>query len=219
MRPLRAALLLSVFAAAFPARAQRIRPVVRFAAPPPARNVLWIAAHPDDELLAAPLLDLYCREREVRCTFAVATRGESGWCELPLCAPDLATVRELEVRASASFFSAALVLGTFPDGSSSAPGDVLLRWDSGTATLDVFLDSFSRQIRPDLVLTLDPRHGSTCHPDHRAIGGAALEAVDRAPRCPRGVVRDARSRIGEWDALAVDPNLRVPTPSSTLSTG
>ncbi|HEY0788770.1 MAG TPA: PIG-L family deacetylase [Thermoanaerobaculia bacterium] len=203
-RPAFALLLLPLFAT--PAPAMRGRLIRRFAPLPAAANVLWIAAHPDDELLAAPLLDLYCRERRARCTFAVATRGESGWCELPVCSPDLATVREQELRASASFFSAAVVAGSFADGSSPSPAGVLLRWRTTSPSIDAFVDSLFTTIRPNLVLTLDPRHGSTCHPDHRAIGAVAIAAA-RRHGVPVAAVLLRALPVGDWEALAVSPNL------------
>lgn len=199
-------LLAILLVLAAPASAERGRVLLRFAPPPAATNLLWIGAHPDDELLVAPLLDVYCRERSGRCTIAVATRGEAGWCGLPSCAPDLATVREQELRAAAAYFGAAVVVGAFADGSSPDPAAVLGRWNGETLALDGFLDSLFEVIRPDLVLTLDPRHGSTCHPDHRAIGQAVLAAAARHG-VRAGVLLMRALPVGDWDAVAVAPNL------------
>ena len=46
-------------------------------------SVMWIAAHPDDEVLVAPLLARWCGDGHARCSLLVATRGEAGACRLP----------------------------------------------------------------------------------------------------------------------------------------
>lgn len=186
--------------------ASRARVVRRFSPPPPARNILWIAAHPDDELLAAPVLALFCREQNARCTIAVATKGERGTCELPSCGADLGALREQELRASAALFSASVLVGSFPDGSSWSPQDVLARWNAVDPPLLDFIGSILAQVQPDLVLTLDPRHGSTCHPDHRAIGRAVIEACAERG-IPAGVITTTAKIEGGWDAVMIDPHL------------
>ena len=40
---------------------------------PGARSVLWVGAHPDDEVLAAPLLARWCLDEKLRCTFLIFT--------------------------------------------------------------------------------------------------------------------------------------------------
>lgn len=186
--------------------ADRARVVRRFSQPPPARNILWIAAHPDDELLAAPVLALFCREQNARCTIAVATKGERGTCELPSCGTDLGALREQELRASAALFSASVIAGSFPDGTSWSPQDVLVRWNAADPSVRDFIESILAQVQPDLVLTLDPRHGSTCHPDHRAIGRAVIE-VCAERGIPAGVIPTRAKIVGAWDAVMIDPHL------------
>ncbi|HEU5162059.1 MAG TPA: PIG-L family deacetylase [Thermoanaerobaculia bacterium] len=199
-------ILLLILVIATPATAARARLLLRFPSPPAVGNLLWIAAHPDDELLVAPLLELFCRERGARCTIAVATRGERGSCELPSCGPDMGQLREQELRASATRFAAAVVVGSFPDGSSWSPDEVLLAWRAKIPTVETFIDSLLDDIRPDMVLTLDPRHGSTCHPDHRAIGRAVVASASKRG-VPVGVLRSKAAIVGPWDAVVIDPNL------------
>jgi len=144
--------------------ATRVRPMQPALLPAP-RVVLWIGAHPDDESLAAPLLEFWCNERFARCTMLIATRGEAGLCHLPGgCLPDLATVRSNEALAAASYFHASLIQLTHPDGGP---------WPPITSELASWIE----QVHPDLILTFDPRHGTTCHPDHRAIAAATLDAI------------------------------------------
>ncbi|HVR43426.1 MAG TPA: PIG-L family deacetylase, partial [Thermoanaerobaculia bacterium] len=110
------------------------------------------------------------------CAFLVLTRGEAGVCELPLCSPDLATVREQEMLSSAAIFGARVTQWSLPNvltGFQSA-------WpEAGERIATAILDE-----RPDVVITFDPLHGTTCHPAHRALGALVVDLVrslDPAP--------------------------------------
>ena len=157
---------------------------------PGVRSVLWVGAHPDDEVLAAPLLARLCLEEGRRCSMLILTRGEAGVCRLPGgCLPDLASVRAGEAARSAALFRARLVLWRLPDGGGSPRGEGE-GWDAaagGHAALIERVSNFLAAEKPDLVLTLDPRHGSTCHDDHRAAGRlvhSALAALPHGARRP-----------------------------------
>ncbi len=146
-------------------------------------SLMWIGAHPDDEAIVAPLLGQACVEAGRPCTLLVATRGEAGTCRLPGgCLPDLATVRTAEMAAAADLFGAALVQWQLPDGSAPTPQGVRAAWAAADGGEAVLLDRLADAIHaaaPDVVLTWDPRHGSTCHPDHRALGALVLDALAR----------------------------------------
>jgi LmbE family N-acetylglucosaminyl deacetylase len=162
---------------------------------------MWIGAHPDDEAIAAPLLARWCRDSRARCSFLVATRGEKGPCLLPAgCLPDLATVRSAEAAASAELFGADLILLSLADGGGAeAPP-----WAPGTprgADLAATLAAFIRAEAPEIVLTFDPRHGATCHPDHRAVGDLALEAVSLLVAPPAVYLLETRVMI-DTEAIA-----------------
>ena len=147
-------------------RPTAVSPAGRLPAP---RSILWIGAHPDDEVLAAPLLAHWCRDAGARCSILVATRGENGPCLLAGgCLPDLATVRSAEAGASSRLFGADLILLSVADGGVAA---------ARASGLAETIAGFLRAVKPDLVLTFDPRHGTTCHPDHRAVGAATLDAA------------------------------------------
>jgi LmbE family N-acetylglucosaminyl deacetylase len=162
---------------------------------------MWIGAHPDDEAIAAPLLARWCRDGRARCSFLVATRGEKGPCLLPAgCLPDLATVRSAEAAASAELFGADLILLSLADGG----GAVAPPWAPGTpraADLAATLAAFIRAEAPEIVLTFDPRHGTTCHPDHRAVGDLALEAVSLLVAPPAVYLLETRVGI-DTEAIA-----------------
>lgn len=142
-------------------------------------RVLWVGAHPDDELYASPWLGDQCVERGAQCTFLVATRGEAGQCKLPAgCSPDLATVRDAELAASAALFGATLVHWDLGDGTSGDPGTVLLNWaDAAGGAEKLLADILPIFEQADRVVTFDPRHGDSCHPDHRAAGALVLAVV------------------------------------------
>ena len=141
---------------------------------PGVRSVLWIGAHPDDEVLVAPALAKLCRLERLACHFLVLTRGEAGVCLRPEgCLPDLATVRTQEMQQAAALFGATLTLWALPDGGQ-LPG-----WDAasgGHTALIQRVRNFLENLAPDLIVTFDPRHGATCHGDHRATAAVVLEA-------------------------------------------
>ena len=150
---------------------------------PGARSVLWVGAHPDDEVLAAPLLARWCLDEKLRCTFLVFTSGERGRCLLPGgCLPSLATVRRAEMKRVARSYGARLIHWTLPDGGALADGSAPV-WDAARGGHRGLIAAIGREIDAagaDVVLTLDPFHGSTCHADHRAVGSLVSEAVHSA---------------------------------------
>ncbi len=139
------------------------------------QRVLLVVAHPDDEIVFAPLLGSLCVEGTSRCTFVVVTRGEQGVCGLPGgCSPDLGTVREREMQAAATLFRAVLVQWAYPDVMQ----DVRSAW--GGDELVGRIRTLIEAVDPTRILTFDPGHGTSCHPAHREIARMTIEAA--APR-------------------------------------
>ena len=179
------------------------------------RSLVWIGAHPDDEVLIAPLLAALCKDQGVRCSFIVMTRGEKGDCLLMAgCAPDIGAVRSGEMAQAAAYFHANLAQlgyadgGALPDGSAPA-------WDAQAAGHEQLVASIASLIegfQPDAVITFDPRHGSSCHPDHRAAAIVAKEAAVLAGRA------DAVIEL-ETLLLANAPPQIVFAPSTTGGSG
>lgn len=141
-------------------------------------RVMVILAHPDDpEFFCGGTVARWGREgREI--IYVLATRGERG-ADDPAMSPErLARIREEEQRAAARILGVReIIFLDYPDGSL-------------TPTLQLRRD-LTRQIRrwkPDVVITCDPtiryRSGYLNHPDHRAIGDAALDAVYPDARNP-----------------------------------
>jgi LmbE family N-acetylglucosaminyl deacetylase len=154
---------------------------------PGTTSLLWVGAHPDDEVLAAPVLARLCIEERLKCTLLVMTRGERGRCLLPGgCGADLGDVREAELAKVGKLYKARVIQWLLPDGGADADGTAPA-WDAVAHGHQVLLGSLRRIVtntKADLVLTLDPRHGSTCHADHRAAGKLVLDALAEAPVKP-----------------------------------
>ncbi len=143
-------------------------------------SVVWVGAHPDDELYAAPWLAWLCIEQKANCTFVVMTRGESGNCSLGGgCAPDLATVRDSEMAGSAALFGAKLVHWDLGDSKAGHPPGVVAHWGEQYGSSDALVSALAALLSgADRVITFDPRHGDSCHHDHRAAGGYAIAASE-----------------------------------------
>ena len=178
---------------------------------PGVRSVLWVGAHPDDEVLLAPALARLCRIERLDCHFLVLTRGEAGVCLRPEgCLPNLATVRTQEMQQSAELFGAALTLWNLPDSGQLAGWDAA---SGGHEALIQRLATFLQAVGPDLILTFDPRHGATCHGDHRAAGAVVLEARSRLASMPPAFLLETRVEVD-----ATQPLVRY-SPAASASAG
>jgi len=150
------------------------------AAGTPPESIVWVGAHPDDELYAAPWLAERCLDRLDHCKLVVMTYGESGTCKHPDgCAPDLVTLRKEELAGSVALLGAELVHFDLGDGKAPTPESVLGAWaevvGGEAALLDLLVDELKGA---DRLITFDPRHGESCHADHRAAGILALTAAE-----------------------------------------
>lgn len=145
------------------------------------QTVLWVGAHPDDEALVAPLFGDLCIDRRLRCVLIVMTRGEGGTCHRAEdCAPDMATVRTAEMQEAARLFNAELVQWGYENGPYANRTTVLTRWAQQVGGVEAMVDLMRREISriaPSAIFTFDPRHGTTCHPDHLATASVTLQAA------------------------------------------
>jgi LmbE family N-acetylglucosaminyl deacetylase len=130
-----------------------------------AQKILVITAHPDDELLIAPLLARRCIRGGASCAILVMTTGN---------AAGLGDLRIVEMARSAQLLHLRLTQWTFSDVLNDV-GAVWAAEAGGRATLIRRIGEAIAAEQPDLILTLDPRHGTTCHPAHREIGQLVLE--------------------------------------------
>jgi len=130
-------------------------------------RVLLIAAHPDDpEYGCAGTVARWAADgREV--TYLLLTSGDKGSKDPSVRPGKLVTLREKEQTAAARRLGVKdLVFLRRPDGMLEN-------------TLDVRRDIVGviRRLRPWRVITIDPWRPYQTHPDHRAAGWAAMDAV------------------------------------------
>jgi LmbE family N-acetylglucosaminyl deacetylase len=191
-------------------------------------SVLWVGAHPDDETTAAVLLEQWCQPSRARCTFLVLTRGEGGQCGLPGgCVPDLGAVRTLEMQTSARLFGAHLVQETLPNASATVD-DARTSWVNAAGSEDALIERVAQVMRAnavDTLVTFDPRHGVTCHGEHRVAGALAIAAAERVGLAAdrllllgstlflREAAPGVRCLLGFAAAAPADPSLKVQAPA------
>lgn len=148
------------------------------------QRVLVITAHPDDVDFGAAGTVASWTAAGVDVTYCVCTSGDAGGGD-HTDGVDMAELRQREQRAAAQAVGVSEVrfLG-YPDGQVCA--DLGLRRDITKAI---------REVRPDRVVTHSPEINWSriviSHPDHRAVGEAALAAV----------YPDARNRYAHRDLL------------------
>ncbi|MGH2392545.1 MAG: PIG-L deacetylase family protein, partial [Candidatus Limnocylindria bacterium] len=138
-----------------------------------------MTAHPDDaDIMAGGTVAQWIDEgRDVHAV--IFTRGDKGHDDPAMTRERVAALREVEQRAAAAILGVSgPIFLDFADGELAWAGPQLAE----TATRLI------RQWRPDTVVTHDPYGGAPrywepqLHPDHRAVGLAAVEACYfRAP--------------------------------------
>jgi LmbE family N-acetylglucosaminyl deacetylase len=133
-------------------------------------RAMAIFAHPDDaEFICAGTIARLVRSG-YRAQYVLATSGDKG-SDNPSATPEqLVATREAEQRAAAKILGVEEV--TF------------LRHHDGEVEVSIpfrrELALVLRQGRPDVVFTFDPWQRYQIHPDHRAVGMTALDAVAAA---------------------------------------
>ncbi|MER5319598.1 PIG-L deacetylase family protein [Streptosporangium roseum] len=141
-------------------------------------RVLVVTAHPDDVDFAAAGSIAQFTDRGVEVTYCVVTDGDAGGFDRELDNGGMAELRRTEQT------NAAKIVGVT---------DLrFLGYHDGTVvqSLDLRRDitRVIRQVRPDLVITHTPERNygfiAPSHPDHRAVGGSALDAVYPDARNP-----------------------------------
>jgi LmbE family N-acetylglucosaminyl deacetylase len=143
------------------------------------RRILLITAHPDDADVHAGGTIARWGDEGHEIHSAILTRGDKGHDDPNMTPERVAVLREAEQRAAAQILGVARL--TF-----FGYGDGELAWAGPRLAED--LTRLIRTERPDVVVTHDPCAGAPgyrefqLHPDHRAVGTAAIDAVlFRAP--------------------------------------
>jgi LmbE family N-acetylglucosaminyl deacetylase len=141
------------------------------ALPPNPRRALAVMAHPDDiEFMAGGTVARWAREG-VELHYCLLTDGNSGSRDPSVTAEALADVRRREQQTAGELFDVAsyTFLG-YTDGRLVPSIQMRLQ-----------IARVIRQVRPDTVVTCDPRYFYAPfyinHPDHRAAAEATLAAI------------------------------------------
>jgi LmbE family N-acetylglucosaminyl deacetylase len=135
------------------------------------RRVLVITAHPDDVDFGAAGTVATWTDAGLEVVYCVVTDGNAGGSDPSVSRADMAVLRRAEQTAAAKCVGVSdLRFLGYPDGRVEAT--IGLRRD---------LARVIRQVRPDRVLSPSPERNyariPASHPDHRAVGSAALDAV------------------------------------------
>lgn len=141
-------------------------------------RILVINAHPDDVDFGAAGTVAQWTDAGLQVSYCMVTNGEAGGSDLSLPRAEMAAIRQAEQTAAAKQVGVTdLHFLGYPDGRVEAT--IGLRRD---------LARLIRMLRPDRVVCPSPdrnyaRMGAS-HPDHRAVGAAALDAVYPDARNP-----------------------------------
>ncbi len=141
-------------------------------------RILVITAHPDDVDFGAAGTVAGWTSAGIAVTYCVVTDGAAGGRDLGVSPAALAAARRAEQAAAAACVGVSDVrfLG-YPDGRVEA-----------TLELRRDLARVIRQVRPERVVCPSPERNyariQASHPDHRAVGAAALDAVYPDARNP-----------------------------------
>ena len=137
--------------------------------------VLGIAAHPDDLDFSSSGTMAKLAQNGAEIHYLILTDGSQGSADYDASPLELAKIREAEQR------SALKVIGSKPENVT------FLGYPDGALqiTMEVKKDVVKviRIVKPDVVVTMDPSvlysslRGFINHPDHRAAGQIALDAV------------------------------------------
>lgn len=167
------------------------RPAFEWPGPVADQRILFAGAHPDDEWGVAPLLAQACTDGGAKCHFVVASEALSYGCFLTIKLKDpkeCSRIRREEMAKSAAMFGATAEFFGWEDlfysFNQTGTDKTIVDWAAAAGNRQALVDRWDRVLKewqPTVIFTLDPRHGSTCHPAHRANALLLLEAIERLP--------------------------------------
>lgn len=130
-------------------------------------RAMVIAAHPDDPEFGCGGTVARLSKEGCDVTYVLVTSGDKGSHDRTLRPEQVVATREAEQRAAAAVLGVEkVVFLRHPDGV--VENSLALRRE---------LANLIRHHEPNLVLTIDPWRRYQLHPDHRAVGWAAIDAV------------------------------------------
>jgi LmbE family N-acetylglucosaminyl deacetylase len=135
--------------------------------------ILGVVAHPDDlEFSVAGAVAKYV-SKGAKAYYYILTNANKGSADRNMTSEELGKIRQNEQREAAKILGVSDVFfGNYEDGMLEV-----------TSQLKCDIVRIIRQVKPDVVVTLDPTMvysaslGIINHTDHRAAGEAALDAV------------------------------------------
>ncbi len=141
-------------------------------------RVLVIAAHPDDVDFGSAGTIAQWADAGIAVTYCLVTSGEAGGSDRSVSRADMVAIRQAEQTAAAKQLGVSdLHFLGYPDGQVEP--SLALRRD---------LARIIRLLRPHRVVCPSPERNyarmGVSHPDHRAVGSAALDAVYPDARNP-----------------------------------
>jgi LmbE family N-acetylglucosaminyl deacetylase len=141
-------------------------------------RVLVIVAHPDDVDFGAAGTVAAWTDAGIEVTYCLVTNGDAGGSDRSVSRSDMARLRQVEQTAAAKQVGVSeLIWLGYPDGRVEA-----------TLELRRDLARVIRTVRPGRVVLPSPERNYVriggSHPDHRAVGAAALDAVYPDARNP-----------------------------------
>jgi len=134
-------------------------------------RILVITAHPDDVDFGAAGTIATWTDAGIDVVYCIVTDGDAGGSDPSVSRPDMVVLRRAEQTAAAKCVGVTdLRFLGYRDG-----------YVEPTIALRKDLTRVIRQVRPDRVLTSSPERNyvrvQASHPDHRAVGTSALDAV------------------------------------------
>ena len=141
-------------------------------------RILVIVAHPDDVDFGTAGTVAVWSDAGIEVTYCLVTNGDAGGSDRSVSRPDMARLRQVEQTAAAKQVGVSeLIWLGYPDGRVEA-----------TLELRRDLARVIRTVRPQRVVLPSPERNYAriggSHPDHRAVGSAALDAVYPDSRNP-----------------------------------
>jgi LmbE family N-acetylglucosaminyl deacetylase len=142
------------------------------------KRVLSIAAHPDDVDFGAAGTIAKWTDTGIEVSYCIVTNGDAGGSDRSVPRAEMVAIRQAEQTAAAKQVGVHdLHFLGYPDGQVEA-----------TLGLRRDLARVIRLLRPDRVVCPSPERNyvrlGVSHPDHRAVGSAALDAVYPDSRNP-----------------------------------
>lgn len=145
-------------------------------------RLMWVGAHPDDEALVGSIFAKAGPTRKNPLFFFVMNHGDGGECNLPEgCDPDLKTVRGREMQEVADLYGAQLQHEQYYNAplpvESFPPRHEIAEIWMAQGDPSVKIARAIREFRPEVLITFDPDHGFTGHPEHVLASRFAVRAV------------------------------------------